>query len=50
VLGFAHATIVDAACVHVAITDAMIGTDGLIADATVRAELVEMFDALLGDD
>jgi NAD(P)H-dependent FMN reductase len=49
VLGFAHATIVEAACVHVPVTDAMIDTEGLVADATVRDELVEMFDALLGD-
>jgi NAD(P)H-dependent FMN reductase len=46
VLGFAHATIVDAACVHVPVTDAMIGTDGLIADAAARASIATAFDEL----
>ena len=50
VLGFAHATIVDAACVHVPITETMIGPDGLIADTAARDELAEMFFQLLGDD
>jgi len=39
VLGFAHATVVEAACVHVPITDAMVGTDGLIADPDARAPI-----------
>jgi len=39
VLGFAHATIVDAACVHVPITEAMLEADGLITDPDVRAAI-----------
>ena len=50
VLGFAHATIIEAACVHVPVTDSMIDADGLIDDAGLRDELRTMFDALLGDD
>ena len=50
VLGYAHAAIVEAACIYVPITEAMIGLDGLIADTTARDELAEMFFQLLGDD
>jgi len=39
VLGFAHAAIVDAACVHVPITEAMLGPDGLIVDEEARAAI-----------
>ncbi len=41
VLGYAHATIVEAACVHLAISGAMVGADGLIADGTVRASVLK---------
>ena len=36
VLGYAHAAIIDAACVDIPITRAAIGDDGLIADASTR--------------
>jgi NAD(P)H-dependent FMN reductase len=36
VLGFAHATVVDDACVHVPVTDALIDDDGMITDADTR--------------
>lgn len=39
VLGYAHARIVDGACIHVPVTPAMIGRDGLIQDDTIRAAL-----------
>ena len=37
-LGFAHATIVEAACVHIPVTEAMIDADGAITDADVREQ------------
>jgi NAD(P)H-dependent FMN reductase len=37
VLSYAHATIVDEACVHVPVTTAMIGPDGVVADEPSRA-------------
>jgi len=49
VLGFAHATIVDAACVHVPITEAMIDADGLIADPATRAAIAEALTTLARD-
>jgi NAD(P)H-dependent FMN reductase len=36
VLGYAHATVVDAACIHVPTTPTMIGPDGLIPDPWTR--------------
>jgi NAD(P)H-dependent FMN reductase len=46
VLGFAHATIVEAACVHVPITDAMIGADGLIVDPDTRKTIAHSLTTL----
>ena len=46
VLGYAHASIVEAACVALPITETMIGTDGLIEDATVRRVLAEVLAEL----
>lgn len=46
VLGYAHATIVDEACAAIAVTTAMIGSDGLIADAGVRRELTGVLERL----
>jgi NAD(P)H-dependent FMN reductase len=40
VLGYAHADVVEQACVHVPVTSAMIGEDGLIADALARGQIV----------
>src|SRR5207247_532328 len=39
VLGYAHASTIDAACVDIPITQAAIGDDGLIADASIRATI-----------
>jgi NAD(P)H-dependent FMN reductase len=39
VLGYAHAGIVDAACIRTPVTGSMIGDDGLIADATTRGDI-----------
>jgi NAD(P)H-dependent FMN reductase len=47
VLGFAHASIVDAACIETPITPAMVGDDGLIADDGVRKEIARALDALI---
>ena len=46
VLGFAHATIVEDACVHVPVTDAMIGTNGAIADADARDRVADALTTL----
>ena len=39
VLEYAHATIVDDACAHVAVTSADIGSDGLVAGERLRKEI-----------
>jgi NAD(P)H-dependent FMN reductase len=41
VLGYAHAVIVEAACVHAPVTAASIGDDGLISDPAIRAQIAE---------
>jgi len=46
VLGYAHATVVDAACASVPIGPEMIGTDGLIADARARNVIAAAIAAL----
>jgi NAD(P)H-dependent FMN reductase len=46
VLDYAHARIIDAACVRVPITSAMIGADGLVEDETSRRTLAEAMAAL----
>ena len=46
VLGYAHADIVEAACVALPITDTMIGHDGLVEDATVRRVLADVLTEL----
>jgi NAD(P)H-dependent FMN reductase len=46
VLGFAHATIVEAACVHVPVTDAMLDADGVITDADARNEIAAALTTL----
>ena len=48
VLGFAHATIVDAACVHVPVTDALIDDDGFIADPDTRHAIRAALTTLSG--
>jgi chromate reductase len=48
VLGYAHATIIEAACVHVSITTALIGDDGLIADPVTRRQIAKALARLEG--
>jgi chromate reductase len=36
VLGYAHATVVEAACLHVPVPQAMVGDDGLVTDSAAR--------------
>jgi chromate reductase, NAD(P)H dehydrogenase (quinone) len=47
VLGYIHAEIVEAACVHVPIPRQAVGADGLIGDEEIRAGLRKSLDALL---
>lgn len=47
VLGYAHARIIDAACVQVPITTTMIGPDGLIANKSSRLDLSRLVEALV---
>jgi chromate reductase len=39
VLGYASATIIEGACVHIPVTGAMIGPDGVITDLAIRDQL-----------
>jgi len=47
VLGYATATIVEGACVEIPITAAMVGDDGLIADASVRDQIATALTTLV---
>lgn len=49
VLGYAHARIVDDACVHVPVTAAAIDPDGTIADPALRERITAAVTALLVD-
>ena len=46
VLGYAHAQVVEAACIDVPITTTMIGEDSLVADHEARAALARLVEAL----
>lgn len=46
ILSFAHATVIEAACIEVPLTAAAVGTDGLVADRAVRSKLVTGLSAL----
>jgi NAD(P)H-dependent FMN reductase len=46
VLGYAHATIVDAACVDVPVTESMIGEDRLVIDPTALAAIAGSVETL----
>jgi NAD(P)H-dependent FMN reductase len=46
VLGYAHATIVEAACAIIPITSAMVDVDGLIHDPVVRDQIAGVLAAL----
>ena len=48
VLGFAHATIVEDACVHVPVTEAAIDADGLVTDPDTRAAICAALTTLAG--
>ncbi len=46
VLGFAHATIVEAACVHIPVTDALIDADGAVTDPDARSTIADALTEL----
>lgn len=46
VLGYAHATIIEPACVHVSITGALVDDDTLIADVPAQESIVEALTTL----
>jgi NAD(P)H-dependent FMN reductase len=48
VLGYAHATIVEPACIEVAVTENMIGPDGLVADPAARHAIAGALRYLAG--
>jgi NAD(P)H-dependent FMN reductase len=47
VLGYAHAEVVEQACVHVPVTSALIGDDGLIVDPLVREQIAAALAVLV---
>jgi NAD(P)H-dependent FMN reductase len=49
VLGYAHASIVDAAVVSIPVSEAMIGADGLISDGPVRVKITGAMEAILSE-
>lgn len=48
VLGYAHAAIVEPACIAVPVTQTMIEADGLISDPGILEQLVDLADQLTG--
>ena len=46
VLGYAHATIIEAACAHIPVTGELVGDDALIADPAVRKRVAEALSTL----
>jgi NAD(P)H-dependent FMN reductase len=48
VLGYAHATIVEAACAHIAVTSGSVDDHGLIPDVSIRERLLGSLMALVG--
>ena len=46
VLGYAHATVIGDACIHIPVTAAMAGADGTIADPAARAAVADAVAAL----
>jgi chromate reductase, NAD(P)H dehydrogenase (quinone) len=46
VLGYAHATLVDAASADIPVTGSMLGADGLISDETVRTRIARVLEVL----
>jgi NAD(P)H-dependent FMN reductase len=47
VLGYAHATVVEDACVEIPVTSALVGDDHVIADPSVRAAIATSLRALV---
>jgi len=47
VLGYAHARIVEAACVQIPVSSEMVDSDGLVADEATRVALVDLLTALV---
>jgi len=47
VLTFAHATIIESACVHVSVTDAMLDREGMVTDGEVRARVSDALAILV---
>ena len=45
-LGFAHATIIEPACVHVPVTESMLDADGGITDPDARTKIVDALTEL----
>ena len=48
VLGYAHARIVESACVHIPLTTAMVSSEGVIADAKALSALTDALESLAG--
>jgi NAD(P)H-dependent FMN reductase len=46
VLDYAHARIIDQACVHVPVTGGMVGENGLVAGSVVRDRITDVLNAL----
>lgn len=46
VLGYVHASIVEAACVPIPVTREQVGVDGLITDPSIRAKAVEVLTSI----
>ncbi|MBO0848920.1 MAG: NAD(P)H-dependent oxidoreductase [Pseudonocardia sp.] len=46
VLGYAHATIIEAACAHIPVTGELVDDDALIADPTVRGRIATVLSSL----
>jgi chromate reductase, NAD(P)H dehydrogenase (quinone) len=49
VLGYAHARVVDGACVHIPVAPQMIGSDGLVQGDPARAALAAVLEAVVAD-
>lgn len=47
VLGYAHAALIEAACVDVPITAAMVGDDGVVAEASAQARISQAIAVLV---
>ncbi len=48
VLGYVHATIIEAACAHIPVTRDRLGDDGLIAEPSIRTQTRHVLTTLVG--